>query len=288
MTAPYAHGNPRLAAAFALGAAFILPVADAMGKALVAEYPILMVAWARMGLIVAFLGVVNGAQIGLARMLRPVALKLQLLRGASAILGTTCVFLGFRAMPLAECIAIISIAPVVANLFSRLWLDEPGDAFSWIAALASFAAVLVIVRPGAGVFSYEAIYPMVGVLGLASFLAITRAVSGRDDPRVTSFFGPLVAFTAFSFVMPLHWMTPKSLLDVSLFLGIGALAAVAQVLTASAYRHGTTHQVAPFSYASLVVSIGVGWAVFGAVPDEWSLAGMAAIIAVGIAAVLRR
>ena len=287
MSSPYAHGNLRLAAALAFGAACVLPIADAMMKTLVVDYPIAMVAWARMGLIVLFLGIVVGPQVGL-RMLRPVAWRLQVLRGTSAVVGTTFVLLGFRAMPLAECIAIISVAPVLANLFSRLWLDEPGDAFSWIAALASFIGVLIIVRPGSGIFAFAAVYPMIGVLGLASFLAITRAVSGRDDPRVTAFFGPLVAFTVFSFAMPLYWVTPKSLADVALFVGIGILSACAQVLTALAYRHGTTHHVAPFSYASLVVSIGVGWLVFGAVPDAWSIVGMTVIALVGVAAVLRR
>src|SRR3954468_10310311 len=124
-------GNPRLAAALALGAAFVLPVADAMMKTLVVEYPVVMVAWARMGLIVVFLGIVGGAQIG-ARIVRPVSWRLQLLRGFSAVLGTSFILLAFRAMPLAECIAIISVAPVLANLFSRLFLNEPGDAFSWL------------------------------------------------------------------------------------------------------------------------------------------------------------
>jgi drug/metabolite transporter (DMT)-like permease len=238
-------------------------------------------------LIVVFLGISGAAQVGL-RVLRPVSWRLQILRGVSAVVGTTFVLLGFRAMPLAECIAIISVAPVLANLFSRIWLNEPGDAFSWIAALASFAGVLIIVRPGSGIFAAAAVFPMIGVLGLATFLTITRAVSGRDDPRVTAFFGPLVAFSVFSFAMPLNWLMPRSLADIALFLGIGLLSASAQVMTAMAYRHGTTHHVAPFSYASLVVSVGAGWLVFGAIPDGWSFTGMAVIALVGVATVLRR
>jgi drug/metabolite transporter (DMT)-like permease len=287
MNSRLAHGNPRAATALALGAAFVLPFVDAMVKQLVAEYPIVMVAWARMGLIAVILGVVGGAQVG-ARMLKPVAWRLQVLRGVSAVLGTVFVFLGFRAMPLAECLAIVSIAPVLANLFSRWWLDEPGDAFSWMAALASFIGVLIIVRPGSGVFAFAAVYPMIGALGLASFLTITRAVSARDDPRVTAFFGPLIAFAVFSAAMPLNWVTPKSMAHIALFCAIGVLAAGAQVLQTLAYRYGTTHHVAPFSYASLVVSIGVGWLVFGAVPDGWSLFGMLVIAAAGVAMVLTR
>jgi drug/metabolite transporter (DMT)-like permease len=265
----------------------VLPIADAMMKILVLEFPIVMVAWARMGLIVVFLGIVGGAQVG-SRLFRPVAWRLQVLRGLSAVVGTSFVLLGLRAMPLAECIAILAVAPVLANLISRWWLDEPGDAFSWIAALASFVGVLIIVRPGSGIFALAAVYPLTAVVGLASFLAITRALSGRDDGRVTAFFGPLVAFAAFSFAMPFNWVTPKSAGDIGLFLGIGVLSACAQVLTTSAYRHGTTHHVAPFSYASLVVSIGVGWLVFGAVPDAWSLVGMTVIALVGVTVILRR
>jgi drug/metabolite transporter (DMT)-like permease len=265
----------------------VLPCVDAMVKWLVVDYPVVMIAWVRMGLIAIVLGAVGGSQIGM-RMLRPTAWRLQILRGASAVLGTVMVFLGFRAMPLAECLAIVSIAPVLANLFSRIWLDERGDAFSWVTALASFAGVLVIARPGFGVFASDAIYPLVGAVGLAGFLTITRAVSRRDDPRVTAFFGPFVAFLMFSTAVSANWVSPKSTLHAALFLGIGVLGAGAQVLQTLAYRYGTTHRIAPFSYAALVVAIGVGWLVFRAVPDAWSIFGMSLIAAAGLAMVLRK
>jgi drug/metabolite transporter (DMT)-like permease len=287
MTSAVPLDDRRLATVFALGAALVLPCVDAMVKWLVADYPIVMVAWARMGLVAVVLGVIGGSQIGL-RMLRPAAWRLQVLRGASAVLGTVMVFLGFRAMPLAECLAIVSVAPVLANLISRYWLGERGDAFSWATALASFVGVLVIARPGYGVFAFDAVYPLVGATGLAGFLVLTRAVSSHDDPRVTAFFGPLVAFLIFSTAMPANWVTPKSSAHFMLFLSIGLLAAAAQVLQTLAYRYGSTHRIAPFSYAALVVSIGVGWLVFQDVPDTWSLLGMAIIAAAGVAMVLRK
>jgi len=98
----------------------------------------------------------------------------------------------------------------------------------------------------------------------------------------------LVAFSVFSFAMPLNWVTPKSLADIALFVGVGIMSAGAQVMTALAYRHGTTHHIAPFSYFSLVMSIGVGWLVFGAIPDGWSFTGMAVIALAGVVTVLRR
>ena len=144
-------------------------------------------------------------------------------------------------MPLAECLAIVSVAPVLANLFSRWWLDEPGDAFSWMAALASFAGVLIIVRPGSGVFAYAALYPMIGAkLGLASFLTITRAVSGRDARSEShGVFRPLVAFAAFSTAMPVNWVdAAKSMADLALFFGIGVLSPPERYCRPCAYRYG--------------------------------------------------
>jgi drug/metabolite transporter (DMT)-like permease len=113
-------------------------------------------------------------------------------------------------------------------------------------------------------------------------------VSHRDDPRVTAFFGPLVAFLMFSTAMSTNWVSPKSAAHLALFLGIGLLAAVAQILQTLAYRYGSTHRIAPFSYAALVVSIGVGWLVFRAVPDAWSILGMSIIATAGVATIFRR
>lgn len=287
MTRPYANSNPRLAMGFALAAAMVVPFVDAIAKWLVADYPVTMVAWARMGFITLILGAVGSAQVG-ARLVRPAAWRLQVLRGLASVVGTLCAFFGFRFMPLAECLAIILVAPVLANLLSHWWLDEQGDTRSWLAALASFVGVLVIVRPGSGVFSWEVVYPVVCALSLAFFQACTRALSGRDDARITAFFGPFVAFCVYSLAMPFNWVTPRTLLDAALFVALGVVVAGVQVLQTQAYRHGTTHVVAPFSYASLVVSVWIGAVVFGAVPDGWSVLGMAVIAGAGVAMMWRK
>jgi drug/metabolite transporter (DMT)-like permease len=274
-------------AIFALGAATVLPIVDAMVKWLVRDYSIVMVAWARFGLISIVLGGIGGAQFG-AAILKPVARRLQILRGLAAVLGTVMAFLGFRALPLAECTAIIFLAPVLANLFSQYWLKERGDAFSWIAALASFGGVVAIARPGSALFTPAAAYPLIGAVGLAMFMALTRAVSAHDHPRITAFFGPFVSFIVFSLAMPFFWTTPQKWSDIAMFVAIGVLAAGAQILQTLSYRHGSTHQVAPFGYTSLVFAIVLGWAVFGAVPDAWAIAGMAVIAVAGLAMIFRR
>ncbi len=270
---------------FALAASIVVSFADVFAKWLVAEYPVVMVCWSRMGFITLILGAVGTAQLG-PRIVRPNALRLQVLRGLASVVGTSAAFLGFRLMPLAECLAIIMVAPVLANLLSHWWLDEPGDSRSWFAAAASFVGVLVIVRPGLGVFSWEVLLPVVCALSLAFFQACTRALSGHDDSRVTAFFGPAVAFCVFSLAMPFNWVMPRSWFDAGLFVALGAIVAGVQVLQTQAYRHGTTHVIAPFTYVGIVNSVWLGWLVFGAVPDAWSFVGMVVIAGAGVAMVL--
>ena len=77
MSSPGLEDDRRLATLCALGAAFVLPCVDAMVKWLVADYPVVMVAWVRMGVIAVVLGIAGGSQIGI-RMLRPTAWRLQI------------------------------------------------------------------------------------------------------------------------------------------------------------------------------------------------------------------
>jgi drug/metabolite transporter (DMT)-like permease len=274
-------------ALLAVTSASLLPVVDVMVKVLVQDYSVVMLAWVRMGLSALFLGCLAAPKSGLA-MFKPVAWRLQILRGCAAVLGTAMAFLGFRILPLAECLAIMFLAPVLANLMSRYFLKEPGSALSWWLALLSFAGVLVIARPGGALFSWNALLPLAGAFGLATFLMLTRAVAAHDPPWVSAFFGPFVSFLLFSLALPFYWKAPSSARDIIMFLAIGLLAAAAQFVQTIAYRLGTTHQVAPFSYLSLVFAVILGWAVFGNVPDLWSYLGMAMIAAAGLVLVFKK
>lgn len=277
--------QPLRAALLALGAAAVLSCVDALVKTLVVDHSVVMVAWVRMGIVALVLGARSARRIG-SRTWRPAAPGLQVLRGLSAVLGTVGAFIGFRMMPLAECLAIMSVAPIVANLLSQWWLGERGSGRTWLAAILSFVGVMLVVRPGLGAFAAAAIYPGVGMLGLATFITLTRAVARTDPPELTAYFGPLVAFIAFSLALPWFYTPPASPTAIALFAGIGILASLAQVLQTQAFRLGSTHQLAPISYSSLGFAMLIGWLVFGDLPDRYALSGVLLIAVAGIGLLL--
>ena len=147
---------------------------------------------------------------------------------------------------------------------------------------------MIIVRPGGQLFSAAAAYPLASAFGLALYQVLTRAVAKHDDPRVTTFFGALIAFAAFSAALPGQFMLPRSGTDLAGFIIIGALAALGQLLASLAYRYAPTHVVAPLGYTSLIVAAVLGWWIFDNIPDGWSTAGMVIIALMGAFMVTRK
>jgi drug/metabolite transporter (DMT)-like permease len=50
-----------------------------------------------------------------------------------------------------------------------------------------------------------------------------------------------------------------------------------------AYRIASATKLAPLIYFQLIAAVGFGWAVFGDLPDVYTWAGLAVIIATGLA-----
>lgn len=279
------HNKPLLAAICAFGTAVILPFVDSMVKVLVVTYPIVMVAFARFGISTLFLGLLVVRQHGLAALV-PNAWRLQTLRALSAVLGTLLVFEGFRTMPLAECQAIVFIAPVIANLLAWWWLGEKADTVSWLIALTSFAGVMLIVKPGSELFTPAAFYPLTGAFGLASFLVLSRAVADKDAPGTTAFVGAGIGALVFMTMLPWNWVTPSADINLVFLVLVGVGATAANLLIAWSYRYGKTHFVTPISYSSLIIVTILGYVFFDELPDMWAGLGMVVVLFSGVALVL--
>ena len=253
-----------------------------MAKHLAHDYSVLMIVWLRLAVGSTIVAAHVVPKFG-ARVLLPHAPLLQIGRGLSSLLAMALLYRGFRSLPLAECTAIVFIAPVLANILSALFLKETGNRFSWLAAALSFVGVLIIARPGSSLYTWQALFPIGGAIALASQIALTRALDTYDDPRVTAFFGPFLGCGLLAFVLPVYWRTPDGAIDTAMFAAIGCIAAAAQILHVLAYRFGTTHEVAPFTYISVPMSIALGWWIFDASPDAGSLLGASLIVFSGLA-----
>jgi drug/metabolite transporter (DMT)-like permease len=276
-----------LAISCALASALVLATMDAFTKLLVQDYPVLMVAWARFGVMAILYGAISWRSFGW-RVFQPQRMRVQCLRAAAVIFATLAFYEGLIHLPLAECIAIVFIAPILTALFSGRYLGERATASTWAALAGSFLGVLLILRPGGELFGPAALLPLIAAVGLAVYQVTTRIVSLADDPRVTMFFSSSVAFAAFSLLLPLGFAVPRSAVDCGLMLLVGVLGAIGQLMLTFAFRYAQAPLVASVGYSAIVAAVGIGWLMFGHVPDGWSMVGMGVIAAFGVLLVLRR
>ena len=86
--------------------------------------------------------------------------------------------------------------------------------------------------------------------------------------------------------LPFGWAMPTAEQAV-LLIAAGFAGGVGQLLLTSCYRYADMSVIAPFEYVSLLLTLVIGFAVFGDVPTLAMIIGALIIVASGIAVILR-
>jgi drug/metabolite transporter (DMT)-like permease len=207
---------------------------------------------------------------------------LQMLR--SVLLAGTTVF-NFSAvafLQLDQAIAIAFVTPLLVVLLSGPILGEWVSRRNLIVVLIGFSGVLLVTRPGFGEFHFAYLLALGNAICAAFYNMATRFVSAYDSARtsiaITSLFGAL----ALAPIMPFVWHWPDSGWIWALHILTGALGGFGHFLFILAHARAPAPVLAPFIYVELLFMILTGWLVFSDVPDIWTLAGAAIVIAAGL------
>ncbi|MBL8704371.1 MAG: DMT family transporter [Rhodospirillales bacterium] len=263
----------------------ILPISDAAAKFLAASLPLLQVAWARYFFhLVATLPFIL-ARHGL-RALWPPSPWLQLLRGALLLCSTTCFYAGLRYLPLADCVAVLFVAPLFVTVVAPFVLGEKVGIRRYLAAAVGFAGALVIIRPGGETTGWAALFPLVSGFCYGSYILATRKLAGSAPAAVTLAYTALIGAGALSLALPVVWQAP-TIEQIFIMLVLGPWAAIGHYLLISAHERAPASLLAPFQYWQIVVSVGLGFLLFGDFPDRWTAIGATIVILSGIYVTLR-
>ncbi len=258
---------------------------DATAKYLVQDHTLFLVVWAR------YLGqmlIVTPVawHLGGQRFWRTAHLRIQLLRSLCLVVATGCFVGALRFLPLAEGTAISFLAPMVAIVLSMPVLGERPSRARWLASIAGFVGVLILVRPGSAVF-----HPATGLLVLAAisnalYQLLTRRLP-NDSPYTTLFYSALVGTVGLSLALPFADMPGEVTRHDALFLLVlGLSAGLGHWMLIKAFLRAPASLVAPFTYLQLIWATLFGYLVFDQLPDGLSALGMAVIVASGVGLVL--
>lgn len=269
-----------------LGASCIA-LADAIAKYLSPTINGVQVVWGYVGAsLIILLGVnlLRGESlVSLARSRRP---WLQLARGASLVCSLSALFVSLRYLPLAVATTVSFTAPLIIVALSGPILGERVGGARWAAVAAGMIGALLVVRPGGDVFAWASLLTLLGAFFFALFNIATRVLGGFDRPLTTVLYTFVVSTTLVSLAMPVVWVTPTTpqwwLIAVSGLLGFVAHFSMARSLSLA-----DASAVAPLYYVRLLWAIAIGVVVFAELPDAWTLAGGALIVASGIYVVSR-
>lgn len=205
------------------------------------------------------------------------------LRNLCEVIGTLGFVTALTLIPLSTASAILQASPIVVTAGAAIFLGETVGWRRWSAITVGFCGVLVILRPTGAGFDANALWAVLGLLGIASRDLVTRKVRASLPTMVVAtwafvtvtMLGAAMLATSGGAVLP----GGPSLLYVlaAVTIGIGAYWCIIE-----ATRAGEVAAIQPFRYTRLIFAMIIGAMVFGEQPDGWTLIGAAMVIGSGL------
>ncbi|MBL0349167.1 MAG: DMT family transporter [Elusimicrobia bacterium] len=207
-------------------------------------------------------------------------------RALSGLGGMYLSFFALGRMPLADAMALGYTAPLFMPFIARVRLGEAMPRHVAPALALGFLGVLLILKPGFGVFRPVALAALgSGFLAAVAQVGIRHLTRTEPSFRIVFYFG-LVSTVVSGIPAAFRWKTPPASLWPALLL-VGSLATAAQLFLTAGYRRTSPARGGPMMYVAVATAGAMDWAVWRRLPDAWSVAGVAAIVGAG-AYILRR
>jgi drug/metabolite transporter (DMT)-like permease len=272
--------RPGLAVVLMLLAMFAFAAMDGVSKALAQHLSIPQILWVRYIFYTAFVAIML-RKPGLKATLRSRQPWLQLGRALLIIIENGVFVLAFTMMPLADMHAIAAASPLIVVALSVPLLGETVGVRRWLAVLAGFVGVLIIVRPGFQALDWRLGVAATGTILWAVYQILVRMCARTDSSDTTWAWTAVVGLAATSTVGPFIWIWPD-LHGWLLLLAIAALGTLSHLALIKALGYAEAGALQPYGYTLLVWAAVIGFVMFGDVPDAWTIAGASVVIMSGL------
>ncbi|MEZ5798399.1 MAG: DMT family transporter [Paracoccaceae bacterium] len=252
---------------------------DATAKGLISRYPAPQVVWARFAGQVLVVALILGRR--LPHEMRTRFAALHFWRSAFQFGATAMFFLSLTHIGLAEATALTDINPVLITLGAALFLGERLGPRRLAGVLVALAGALIIIRPGAGVFSPWALLPLGAALSYTGNALLTRHIGAQESPWASMIYAALFGTVLAGLALPVVWQ-PVAAGDLWRFALIGCLGTGAQLCIIRSFSITEAGIVAPFAYLGIVFATGWGILLYDQWPDRWTVIGALVIVGAGL------
>src|SRR5258708_18016436 len=278
-------GRPLAGIGWMLAGVALFSFNDALGKWLLSDYSVgellLIRSAAALVVLVPFLW-----SAGVEAFITAPRPALQIVRIVLSALEVAMFFWAVSYLPLADAVTFYLAGPIYVTALSVILLGEKVGWRRWTAVIIGFAGVLLAMRPSAASFTLPALIALIGSIFFACLMIATRLL--RETSNTVLIAGQIGGTLLFGAVAaPFAWLTPSPL-DLALLALFGVLSIMALACVNLSLKLAAASVVVPYQYTIIVWAIVLGYGVFGDVPDPFTLAGAAIIIATGLYIFWRR
>ncbi len=255
---------------------------DGLSRHLAAEYNVMMVVMIRYWFFAAFaIALAMRAPGGLARVAATSQPGLQIARGVLLVAEICVMVAAFTLLGLVESHAVFACYPLLVAALSGPLLGEKVGPLRWAAIGAGFVGVIVILRPGSGVFSMLALIPLCSAALFALYALLTRHAARRDD-ALTSFFWTGTAGAVAITLAGIWFWQPMTGPDWGWMALLCVTGAAGHWTLIRAYELAEASAIQPFAYLHLVFAAAIGVTVYSETLAPNVLAGAAIIVVSGL------
>ncbi len=277
--------RPALGIILMIFALFVLASMDAVAKHLTETLAAPQILAVRFWIFLTFSSLIASRR-GLRQAAHSKNPRLQIVRTLVLVVEMTMFLVAFSFLPLAEVHAIAAVSPLIVMALAAIFLGERIGPRRWTAVAVGFLGVMLIIRPGAGVFDPISLLALAGAFGWATYQVLLRAVARIDQPDTTTLYTAGIGVICFTIAAPFFWKSP-SLETWGWLAAVGILGSVGHFLLPAAFKFAPSSTLQPFAYTMPVWAVFLGWAVFNHIPDFWTLAGGSIVICSGLFALWR-
>ncbi|MGV8986438.1 MAG: DMT family transporter [Cypionkella sp.] len=201
---------------------------------------------------------------------------------AVLLVAEICIMVyAYTLIGLIQSLAIFTVCPLFVVAMSGPILGEKLSLKRWLAVGFGCVGVLVILRPGAGVFTWAALLPLASAFMFALYSVLTRLTT-RDEPFFAAFFWPPIIGVGLMTVIGLpYWqaVTPR---DWAYMMAYAAISVLSNWLLQKTYEAAEASVVQPFAYLQIVFVTVIGILVYDEVLHPEVAFGAVLVVLAGL------
>ncbi len=260
-------------------------IMDAIIKWLTADYPVSQVVSLRswFGLPLLFLIALHSDGLAGFKTRRPLA---HVGRFFLVLVLSFGFFWALSQMKLIDAVAITFAAPILIAALSVPMLQESVGLHRWVAIGVGFFGVIIMLRPGMGVFQWAGVVALGSVLSYSLLMITTRVLKSTETTATLLFYPQMGMSLIGALFTPFYWVSPN-LSDLGLFALTGVFGSVGVLCVTHAFRLAPVATISPFEYTALIWATLLGFMLWGELPDTYTVVGAVFVISSGLYIIYR-